>query len=67
VNFSAKLVTGTFLTSSFMLLCVLWILLLNKKLKWILICLLLHAELAQAPSITFQSLKSQEQKVFEHK
>jgi hypothetical protein len=55
IHYAAKFSQGTFLTSSFMLLCLVWILLLDKNKKWILVCLLLHAGLAQAPAIFFNS------------
>jgi hypothetical protein len=51
IHYAAKFSHGTFLTSSFMLLCVVWILLLNKEKKWLFICLFFHAELLQAPAI----------------
>lgn len=51
IHYAAKFTQGTFLTSSLMLLCTLWILLLNKNKWWLIICLFFHAELVQAPAI----------------
>ena len=67
VHYGAKFSHGTFLTSSLMLLCALWILLLNKNKWWLVICIILHAELVQAPAIYWRESVPQVQLVFVHR
>lgn len=63
IHFCAKLTIGSFLTSSFMLLCIVWILLLKKRKRWLLVCLCLHAGLVHSPAIYVQASRPQVQLV----
>lgn len=67
IHYAAKLSQGTFITSSVMLLCCLWILLLNKNKWWIMVCLILHSELVHAPAIYVEGSTVQAQQVSAHK
>jgi hypothetical protein len=67
IHYGAKYSHGTFLSATFMLLSILWILLLNKNLKWILLCLLLHSELAATPIIFVQGSTPLIRSQFVHK
>ncbi|MDO9183704.1 MAG: ComEC/Rec2 family competence protein [Bacteriovorax sp.] len=55
IHWSAKIVQGTFLSSSFFLLIAIWIILLKKKKRYLLVALLLHGNIANSPAI-FHSL-----------
>lgn len=67
IHYAAKFSNGTFLTSSLMLLCTLWILLLGKNKWWLVLCLLLHAELVHSPAIYWRESASPTRLAFGHR
>jgi hypothetical protein len=59
IHLGAKITHGSFLSSTFFLLAAVWILLLRKKNRYLLIALYLHGNVANTPTITNTSAISQ--------
>ncbi|MFA6236935.1 MAG: ComEC/Rec2 family competence protein [Bacteriovorax sp.] len=59
VHWSARLVQGTFVSSTFFLIFAVWILLLKKRKRYLLIALLLHGNIAISPTSFYSGSYSQ--------
>ncbi|MDD4975979.1 MAG: hypothetical protein PHY93_16600 [Bacteriovorax sp.] len=66
VHWGAKLTHGSFMSSTLFLILVIWILLLRKKKRYLVIALLLHGNIANSPAFFYSRSYSVEQREFVH-